>query len=68
MKVSTLVTDLAEKSSNMAYFPRELNSSAMRSYFISGEVYDHSIGEIMRETATSCFITSPKRHKQKSLR
>lgn len=67
MKVSMLVTSLAEKSLNMDYFPRELNSSALTSYFISGEVYDHNIGEIMRETATSGFITSPKRHRQKSL-
>lgn len=46
MKASTLVTALAEKSLNMAYFPGELNSSALRSYLISGEVYDHKIGEI----------------------
>lgn len=65
MKVSTLVTGLAKKSLNMAYFPRELNSSALRSHFISGEVYDHNIGDIMRETANPCFITSAKKHKPK---
>ena len=65
MKASTLVTALAEKSLNMAYFPGGLNSSALRSYFISGEVYDQKIGEITRENATPCFITSPKRHKAK---
>lgn len=63
MSASTLVTALAEKSLNMAYFPGELNSSALRSYFISGEVYDHKVGEITRETAAPCFITSPKRHR-----
>lgn len=60
------MTALAEKSLNIAYFPRELNSSALRSYFISGEAYDHKIGEITRETATPGFITSPKRHWQKN--
>ena len=59
------MTAVAEKSLNMAYFPGELNSSALRSYFISGEVCDHKIGEIMRETATPWFITSPKIHRQK---
>lgn len=65
MKAGSLVTALAEKSLNMAYFPGELNSSTLRSYFISEEVYDHNIGEIMRETATPSFIKSPKRHGQK---
>lgn len=46
MKASTLVTALAEKSFNMAYFPGELNSSALRSYLISVEVYGHKIGGI----------------------
>lgn len=56
MKVSTLVTALAERSLNMAYFPGELNSSALRSYFISGEVCDHKIGEITRETSSLCLL------------
>lgn len=67
MKATTLVTALAEKSLKMAYFPGELNCSALRSYFISGEVYDQNIGEITRKTAIPCFITSPKRQRQKSL-
>lgn len=48
MRASTQVTALAERSLNVAYFPGELNSSALRSWFISGEVYDHKIGEITR--------------------
>lgn len=57
MKESTLVTALAEKSLNMAYFPWELfvNSCALMIYFISRVLYDHKTGEITRETDTPCI-------------
>lgn len=54
-----------EKSLNMTYFPGELNSSALRSYFIKWEVYDHNTDKIMTESATLWFIKSPKRHRGK---
>lgn len=39
------MTALAGKSSNAAYFPGELNSFALRIYFISGEACDRKIGK-----------------------